>query len=284
MNIAIIGARGMLGRDLCRVLKHKHTLLAWDIEEIDITDRNRTIECLAAEGPDVIINAAAFVDLEGCEANPDVAWRVNAVGAQNLALAAAGIDSELVYISSDYIFDGTSPLDYDETAVPNPLNQYGKSKLAGEQLSLQNCRRTYSLRTAWLFGHAANNYVERVLASAEKDGVVRMPVDQIESPTYTIHLAEAIDRLLVTHAYGTYNTTSLGACTRYEFSQCVLAESSHSENVEQVDSKTIQRTTPRPARSVLDCRLFQLVTGYKFPHWKQGVRDYFSNRSRWTVG
>ena len=134
MNIAIIGARGMFGRDLCRVLKHKHTLLAWDIEEIDITDRDRTIECLAAEAPDVIINAAAFVDLEGCEANPDVAWRVNAVGAQNLALAAAGIDSELVYISSDYIFDGTSPLDYDETAVPNPLNHYGKSKLAGEKL------------------------------------------------------------------------------------------------------------------------------------------------------
>jgi len=281
MRIAIIGAHGMLGHDLYRVLEHDHELLAWDIDEIDITDRDRTIEALANERPELIVNAAAFVDMEGCEANTDVAWRVNAVGAQNLALASAGIDSELVYISSDYIFDGTSAVDYDETAVPNPLNQYGKSKLAGEQLSLQNCHRTYSLRTAWLFGHAENNYVQRVLTAADREGVVRMPADQLESPTYTIHLADAISRLITTHAYGVYNLTSIGACTRYEFAECVLKEASRSERVELVDPKTIQRTTPRPARSVLDCRLFQLVTGHELNPWRQGVRDYFSNESRW---
>jgi dTDP-4-dehydrorhamnose reductase len=281
MKIAIIGARGMLGRDLCRVLKRDHDLLAWDIDEIDITDRAQTIDSLAAESPDSIINAAAFVDMEGCEANPDVAWQVNAVGAQNLALAAAGIDSELVYISSDYIFDGTSAADYDETAGPNPLNQYGKSKLAGEQLSLQNCRRTYSVRTAWLFGHAANNYVERVLMAADTEAVIRMPDDQVESPTYTIHLAEAINHLIPIRKYGIYNVTSIGGCTRFEFAQCVMEETSRSERVERVDPKTIQRTTPRPVRSVLDCRLFQSVTGHKLSPWRKGVRDYFSNLSQW---
>jgi dTDP-4-dehydrorhamnose reductase len=271
----------MLGGDLCRLFERDHELLAWDIDEIDITDRVRTIDSLTAERPDLIINAAAFVNLEGCEENPDTSWRVNAVGAQNLALAAERIGSELVYISSDYIFDGTSAADYDETAVPNPLNQYGKSKLAGEQLSLQNCRRTYSLRTAWLFGHAPKNYVERVLSAATKDGIVRMPADQIESPTYTIHLAEALCSLIATHAYGIYHVTSIGACTRHEFAQCVLQESSRSESVELVDSASLQRATPRPARSVLDCRLFQLVTGHPLPSWQQGVRDYFSNASRW---
>jgi dTDP-4-dehydrorhamnose reductase len=212
MKIAIIGAKGMLGREFCRDLAPHQEILAWDIDEIDITDRARTLKMLNAERPELIINSAAYVDLEGCEADPDMAWRINAVGAQNLALAAAQAGSALVYISSDYIFDGRSETDYDEVSAPNPLNQYGRSKLAGERLSLQICPRTYAIRTAWLFGHAPGNYVERVLKAADTDGVVRMPVDQTESPTYTRHLAQAVMRLVGTGAYGVYNVTSLSAC------------------------------------------------------------------------
>jgi dTDP-4-dehydrorhamnose reductase len=207
MKIAIIGAKGMLGRELCRILGTNHEILAWDIEEIDITGRLETIELLGAERPELIVNSAVFVDLEGCEADPDKAWRINAVGAQNLALAAQQVGSVLVYISTDYIFDGTSEVDYDEVAQPNPLNQYGRSKLAGERLSLQICPRTYAVRTAWLFGPAPNNYVERVLKAADSEGVVRMPVDQLESPTYTGHLAGAILHLIATGAYGIYHVT-----------------------------------------------------------------------------
>jgi len=276
-KIAIIGAKGMLGRDLCRVFGPDHELLAWDLEQIDITDRLGTVDALSQARPDLIINAAAFVDLERCETEADMAWKVNAVGAQNLAIAARQLDCQLVYISSDYIFDGESDLDYDETAVPGPLNHYGKSKLAGEQLSLQNCPKTYSLRTAWLFGHAPKNYVQRVLDAADTNGVVRMPTDQIESPTYTIHLAEAMAELVETGAYGIYNVTSLQACTRFEFAKFVMSQAGRDEPVEAVDPQTIQRTTPRPARSVLDCRLFQLVTGHPLPHWQQGIRDYFAN-------
>ena len=156
MRIAIIGAKGMLGRELCRILGRQHEILAWDIDEIDITDRAKTMDLLSAECPELIINSAVFVNLEGCEENPDKAWRINAVGAQNLALAAQWIDSALVYISTDYIFDGQSDGDYDEVAQPNPLNHYGRSKLAGERFSLQINPRTYSVRTAWLFGHAPN--------------------------------------------------------------------------------------------------------------------------------
>lgn len=274
MKIAIIGAKGMLGRELCRVLGAQHDLLAWDIEEIDITDRSRTIQLLAAERPDVIVNSAVFVDLEGCEANPDKAWLINAVGAQNLALAAQAAGSALVYISTDYIFDGRSDVDYDEVAQPNPLNQYGRSKLAGERFSLQICPRTYSIRTAWLFGHALNNYVERVLKAVEKDGVVRMPVDQLESPTYTGHLAEAILHLIASGAYGVYNVTSLGYCTRAGFAQFVLQQAGRSEPVEIVEASAVGRKAKRPSRVVLDCRLYQLVTGQPLPQWQQAVKDY----------
>lgn len=276
MKIAVIGAKGMLGREVCRVLGAGHDILAWDIDDIDITDRSRTVEALRAERPDLIVNSAVFVDLEGCEANPDKAWLINAVGAQNLALAAREADSALVYISTDYIFDGKSEVDYDEVAQPNPLNQYGRSKLAGEQLSLQLCPRTYIIRTAWLFGHTPNNYVDRVLKAAKSEGVVRMPVDQIESPTYTGHLAEAILRLIATGAYGVYNVTGIGACTRATFAQYVLQQAGRPEHVEIVEPVVLKRFARRPVRSVLDCRLYQLVTGYPLPSWQQGVQDYLA--------
>lgn len=280
MKIAIIGAKGMLGRELVRVLGSRHDILAWDIEEIDITQRASTIELLVAQKPDLIINSAVYVDLEGCESNPDKAWRINAVGAQNLALAAQRAGSALLYISTDYIFDGAAETDYDEVAQPNPLNQYGRSKLAGERLSLQICPRTYAVRTAWLFGHAPNNYVERVLTAAGKEGVVRMPEDQLESPTYTGHLAEAILGLIATGAYGIYNITSLGACTRADFARYVLQQAGRSEPVEVVDPAAAKRFAKRPARPVLNCRLFQLVTGHTLPQWQQGIDAYLANAGR----
>lgn len=276
MKIAVIGAKGMLGRELCRVLGTPHDILAWDIDEIDITDRARTIELLRSAQPDLIVNSAVFVDLEGCESNPEKAWTINAVGAQNLALAAQQSDSALVYISTDYVFDGATDRDYDEVDSPNPLNQYGRSKLAGEQFSLQLCPRTYVVRTAWLFGHAPNNYVARVLKAAETEGVVRMPIDQLETPTYTGHLAEAVLRLISLGAYGLYHVTSLGACTRAGFAQYVLRQAGRSEPVEIVDSVALKRFAQRPARAVLNCRLYQLVTGHSLPDWQQGVRDYLA--------
>ncbi len=161
-------------------------------------------------------------------------------------------------------------------AQPNPLNHYGRSKLAGERFSTQINPRTYVVRTAWLFGHAPNNYVERVLKAAENEGVARMPVDQLESPTYTGHLAEAIQHLIETGAYGIYNVTSLGACTRAGFAQYVLQRAGRSEGVEIVESAAIKRLAQRPARVVLDCRLYQLVTDHSLPDWRQGVRDYLA--------
>ena len=272
-----MGAKGMLGKELCRVFGADHEVVAWDIDELDVTDRGRTLEAVTAERPQLVVNSAVFVDLEGCESDPDKAWRVNAVGAQNLALAAQQSGSALVYISTDYIFDGESDADYDEVSQPNPLNQYGRSKLAGEQLSLKACPRTFVVRTAWLFGHAPNNYVERVLTAADKHGAVRMPEDQIESPTYSRHLADAVSALVDTGAYGCYHVTSLGACTRVAFAEFVLQEAGCSEPVETVDAASLSRVAKRPARSVLDCRLFQLVTGQSLPDWRQGVRDYLAN-------
>ena len=275
MHIAVIGAKGMLGRELCRVLGAEHQITAWDIEEIDITDRAGTLQRLAELHPELILNSAAFVDVDRCEKESDTAWRINAVGAQNLALAAQQTGSVLLYISTDYVFDGESAEDYDEVSQPHPINHYGRSKLAGELFSTQICSRTYVVRTAWLIGHHANSYVERVLQAAQRDGVVRMAPDQIESPTYTVHLAEAISHLIKTGAYGCYDITSLGACTRIEFAQFVLEQAGKATPVVSADVTTLKRVAKRPHRTVLDCRLYRLVTDKPLPHWHDGIKAYF---------
>ncbi|MGO9310854.1 MAG: SDR family oxidoreductase, partial [Spirochaetia bacterium] len=153
MKIAVIGARGMAGSELARVLAREHELTAWDIDEIDITDRAGALARLERLKPDLIVNAAALVDVEACEKQPDAAWKVNAVGSQNLALAARALGAEYLLISTDYVFDGAAREDYSELSPPNPINEYGKSKLAGERLAASIWLKTYVVRTAWLFGH-----------------------------------------------------------------------------------------------------------------------------------
>ena len=272
----VIGARGMLGRDIAAALAATHRVLAWDIEEIDITDRSRTVGQIAAARPEVVVNAAAFVDLEACESDPDRAWLVNAVGAGNVALGAEAADASLIYLSTDYVFDGRADSDYDEVALPNPLNHYGRSKLAGERLSLSSCTRTCAVRTAWLFGHAPGNYVARVLDAATRDGVVRMPDDQVESPTYTGDLAAAIARLVACRASGIVHMTSRGACTRAGFAAEVLRQAGRTEPVEVVEPRSAGRYARRPARPVLDCRLYRLLTGAELPAWPEGIGRYLA--------
>jgi dTDP-4-dehydrorhamnose reductase len=279
MKIAIIGAKGMLGRELCDTLQQKHEVTAWDIDEIDITDRMNTLRKLQQLEPELILNSAAFVDVDRCETEPDTAWRINALGSQNLALAAQNTGSAYLYISTDYVFDGENASDYDEVSSENPINHYGRSKLAGERLARQICPRTYIVRTSWLIGHHPNSYVERVLKSARRDGAVTMAPDQIESPTYSGDLTQAIGALIETGAYGCYHVTGVGACTRVEFAQFVLELAGRSEPVEIADVSKIKRIARRPHRTVLDCRLYQLLIGQSLPVWQDGIRSYFAREA-----
>jgi dTDP-4-dehydrorhamnose reductase len=276
MKIVVIGAQGMLGRELFSTLKQEHEVIAWDIKEIDITDRLMTLQKIKNLNPEFILNSAAFVDVDRCETDPDSAWRINALGSQNLALAAQEVGGQLLYLSTDYVFDGESSDNYDEVAPTNPINQYGRSKLAGERLATQICPRTFIVRTSWLIGHHPNSYVNRVLQAAQRDGIVHMAPDQIESPTYTRDLTQAISLLIETGAFGCYHVTSLGACTRVEFARFVLKEAGYTTPVETADVSQIKRIARRPNRTVLDCRLFQILTGQSLPNWQVGIQSYFA--------
>lgn len=276
MRVAIIGAKGMLGSELARALSERHSITAWDIDQIDVTDRIASVEKLSDLHPELIVNCAAWVDVDRCDLEPERAWRINAVGAQNLALAAGRLGCALVYFSTDYVFDGTSQTDYDEVSNTNPICHYGRSKLAGEWYTMHLCPKPYIVRTAWLLGHRPNNYVERVLTQAQQNGVVRMAEDQLESPTYTRDLASAVATLIESEAYGLYHVTSLGYCTRVEFARFVLERLGRKERVEIVDARTLKRVAPRPYRTVLNCRLFQLATGHKLLPWQEGVERFLT--------
>lgn len=277
MKVLVIGAGGMLGSEIARMLACTHEVTAWDIGEIDVTDRAGALARVKTAAPDLILNAAALVDVELCEKQPEAAWKVNAVGAQNLALAAREVSAQYLLISTDYVFDGASAEDYGEISLPNPINQYGKSKLAGERLAAGIWPRTYIVRTSWLFGHRPRNYVERVLSAADADGVVRMAEDQLESPTYVPHVAGAVCALIPTGAHGTYHVTSVGACTRLEFARYVLSKAGRTVPLEKLEKPAAGRAAQRPARTVLDCRLFQMVTGHRLPSWQSGVDEYLSH-------
>ena len=266
----------MLGRAVAARLADCYRVLSWDLPEIDITDRRRTLQQIAAAAPELVVNCAALVDLESCERDPDRAWQVNAVGAGILAAAAERCAATLFYISSDYVFDGATDGSYDEVAIAHPINHYGRSKLAGEELSRAECSRVCVVRSAWLFGHPKGNYVARVLAQADAGGVVRMPADQVESPTYTGHLAAALLHLARSEARGTVHVTGTGACTRAQFAAEVLAQAGRSEPVQVVDSASAGRQARRPPHSVLDCRLYRLLTGRDLPRWQAGVRAYLT--------
>ncbi|HET6450700.1 MAG TPA: dTDP-4-dehydrorhamnose reductase [Spirochaetia bacterium] len=276
MKIVVVGAKGMLGSELARTLACGNEVISWDVDEIDVTDRAGALARLEAVRPGLIVNAAAMVDVEACEKQPEAAWKVNAVGAQNLALAARALSADYLLVSSDYVFDGAAADDYDECSAPNPVNHYGRSKLAGERLACAVWSRTYIARTSWLFGHRPNNYVDRVLSAADRDGVVRMGEDQLESPTYVPHVAAALAALVSTGAHGTYHVTSRGACTRREFARYVLNRAGRSTPTETLADPGAGRRARRPGRTVLDCRLFELVTGHPLPAWQAGVDQYLT--------
>ena len=216
MRVVITGHRGQLGRQL-RAAFAGHEILGLDMPEDDITAptiRGR----IAGFRPDLIVHAAAYTDVDGCETNPDLAFRVNAVGTQNVALAAAQTSAALLYISTNEVFDGSRRDLYREWDAVNPMSVYARSKAAGEQIVRDlTGGRFYICRVAWLFGPGGNNFVTKILAGAEKSGALRVAADEFGNPTYAPDLAQAIVRLADTDQFGIYHLTNAGFCSRYEF-------------------------------------------------------------------
>lgn len=274
MRILITGAKGMLGTDLRGFLGGSHTVYGLDMESLDITDLDQAINVVQDHMPDVVVNCAAYTNVDGCEKEVDLAYRVNAIGPRNLAVACERVGAALVHISTDYIFPGDSSHPYREDDLAGPKSVYGKSKLAGENYIRSLCNRYYIIRTAWLYGKNGPNFVKTILRIAEEGKPLNIVNDQTGSPTYTRDLVKAISELITKPAYGTYHLTNSSTCTWFDFTRDILELAGLKSEVNPITSNMLNRPAPRPAYSVMDNFNWRLQGKEPLRHYKEALKDY----------
>ncbi len=276
MRVIITGADGQLGAAIHAVLTEQGFTII-DIPlfpDFDLTDHS-VVQTLSNHYPELIIHCAAMTDVDGCAKNPDAAFGVNAFGAQNVAHACLRCNAEMVYISSNEVFDGRLERPYREDDEPKPLNPYASSKRAGEQMAANYLReRLYVVRTAWLYG-GGNMFPEKIIAAADKNGGLRVVTDEVSNPTYTLDLARAIAQLVQTREYGTYHFTNSGYCSRYDFAKEILRLSGR-EHI-QIEPITLA-DYPRPS---MVPKFTPLVNtrgpeiGITLRPWQEAIAAYF---------
>lgn len=274
MKILITGSNGMLGHDLQEVLKDKHELILTTSKTLDITDKNNTMGIIKENNPDIVINSAAYTDVDGCEENQDLAFAVNGEGVRNLALACKEIDCPLVHVSTDYVFDGTARNPIAEDGEIGPISVYGKSKLKGEEAILEILDKYFIVRTAWLYGINGKNFPKTMLELAENHDEITVVYDEVGTPTYTPDLAYGISQLIETDLYGIYHLTNSGSCSWCEFAKYIFEIAGRDVNVVPVTASEFARPAPRPSYSVLNNRNW-LDNGFEpLRSYKEAIKDY----------
>jgi dTDP-4-dehydrorhamnose reductase len=273
--ILVVGANGMLGHDLMELLEGD--VRGVDLPEMDITDFSSVRKTLLTLKPEIIINAAAYTDVDGCETNVETAMAVNGEGVGLLTLTAREIDAKLVQVSTDYVFDGGKGSPYLEDDAIGPLSVYGESKLAGE-LNAAMSPRHLIVRTQWLYGLHGKNFVETMLRLAGEKNELAVVDDQIGSPTFTRDLALAIKALVDKGCTGTYHFANSGFCSWNEFAKTIFAEEGLAITVNPMTTEQLGRPARRPLYSTLDCGKLARDVGFTPRNWREALREYLSIR------
>ena len=273
--ILVVGAKGMLGQDLMTLLGAEARGV--DIEDIDITSMESVQKVLVTLKPRVVINAAAYTDVDGCESNQELAMQVNGEGVAHLALISKEIGAKLVQISTDYVFDGGKGSPYLEDDPPRPLSVYGESKLAGEMNACFNPDQLI-VRTQWLYGLHGKNFVETMLRLAAEKKELSVVDDQVGSPTWTVDLSLAIKSLIDKGCRGTYHAANGGFCSWNEFARAIFAEAGMGIKVNPMSTAELGRPAPRPLYSTLDCGKLARDTGFQPEPWQEALKNYLNLR------
>jgi len=268
----------MLGSDLLLQLGRKHEVTGLDMDEIDISAQEQCRKAIAENTPDVVINAAAYTNVDGCEKEKDLCFAVNAGAVKNIAESCRGKNIRLVHFSTDYVFDGNGKEPYIEDSLCHPVNVYGASKLAGERY-LQELSNNYILiRTAWLYGKNGKNFVRTILEAARTKNKLEVVDDQIGSPTYTKDIAAAVDLLIERNITGIFHITNRGSCSWFQFAEKILQEAGIAGvKVLPIKSDQLTRPAKRPHYSVLSMQKFIQTTGKIMQPWQLALQDYLQN-------
>ncbi len=276
MKVVVNGSAGQLAGDIIDVLREQgDEVLAYDLE-LDITDYEAIMNTIPALEPDLVINAAAHVNADEAELNPELSYRVNFTGTQNLALACQRVGCPLVFFSSDYVFSGRKGSAYSEFDEPDPLGVYGRAKLAAERYIQSVLGKYYICRTQWLFGkYGQRNFVKSILAKARDEGQLAVVTDEVGTPTYCRDIAEVVVRLAKSGRYGVYHATNAGVCSRYDFAAEILELGGMKDvPIKPIRYEDLNLPCPRPPYSPLEnlnLRLQGLPTARPY---REGLAEY----------
>ncbi len=284
MKILLIGANGQLGSDLCIALQ-ENDLTALTDKDIDITDIDSVFEACSKYKPQIVINTAAYVRVDDCEDNIDLAYKVNALGARNVAVAAQKAGAVLAHLSTDYVFgeDEKRMVPYTEFDPPAPISVYGHSKLAGENYVRHLCSRYFIVRTSALFGVAGSmgkggNFIETMIKMAQEKDELRVVNDQVFSPTYAKDLANEIALLIDTKYYGIFHITNSGVCSWYDFASEIVTLCGARARVVPISSRDYPQRARRPEYSVLSNYHLKLLGMDDMRDWREALKDYMLAR------
>jgi dTDP-4-dehydrorhamnose reductase len=276
LKLLVTGAAGMLGRDVMLAAGNAgHQVVGFGHNELDVAEAEACAAKIEAERPDAVINCAAWTDVDGAEEHEEEATEINGGGAGNIAAAATAVGASVVYVSSDYVFDGSKGSPYVETDQTAPLSAYGRSKLAGEEATRAANKRHFVVRSSWLFGTAGRNFVETMLRLAADHGEVLVVRDQVGSPTYTWHLAYGIVRLIEGVEFGIHHMAAAGACSWYEFAREIFEQAKVECKVMSATTEMLGRPAPRPAFSALASQRQHPIA---LPSWQDGLAAYLAQR------
>lgn len=269
MRVLLTGAGGQLGLELAALLPERgHETVALSRAELDVSDYDAVSRAFEAHAPDLVVNAAALTDVDGCETRPETAYGVNALGPRNLAVHCERAGAELVHVSTNYVFDGRADRPYEPFDRADPTSAYGRTKLAGEEYVRDLCSRWYVVRTAAVYGEGRNFVRTMLRVGAERD-VLKVKDDEHVSPTYARDLAVAVADLIGSGRYGVYHLTNAGSCSWYEFAREIFALAGTEVEVLPVPSTEYPLPAPRPANGVMST-----VGSPPLRPWREALREY----------
>ena len=288
-KIVILGANGMLGTDLLGACKTafdsevKGLVHSPEYSDLDISRLDATLRVIGSLSPDLVIHTAAYTDVDGCEMDPDKAHQINAIGTRNVALACRKAGAALVYISSDYVFNGQKKVPYKEWDQPEPISAYGVSKWLGESFVRQLCPRYFIIRSAWLYGKHGKNFVDTISRLSRERDHLRVVNDQIGCPTWSADLAGKIVELIEVERYGTFHITNSGCCSWYDFACSIIGYQGLAVRVEPVPTDQFPRPARRPAYSVLDNYYLRLEGLKPLRSWQEALQAFLNTKDQRSV-
>ncbi len=279
MKILVTGVGGMLGQTLVPCLNaREHEVVGMDRDQLDVTDFAAVLKSFSHTQPELIIHAAAYTKVDQAESEAELAYLINGYGTENIAVAAACLNVPVLYVSTDYVFDGTSTRPYTTWDTCNPLSIYGKSKLAGELAIQRHLSRFYIVRTSWLYGPTGQNFVYTIRKLAAERDVLRVVSDQLGTPTCTLSLSECIADLIETDRWGVYHATDGGVTSWYEFARAVL--NGQPVKIEPIETEAMPRPATRPKYSVLDKTTLTQTIGRQVIPWRESLEAFLELESQ----